>query len=87
MSLTLHKEKIASKYTPTHTKTKTLVDLKDQIKKLEKDIKALVANQKRWKEEMKKNKETLRKKIKDEVIIVLERRLDDKLDIMNKKHK
>ena len=83
MSLTLHKEKIASKYTPTHIKTKTMVDLKDQIKKLEKDIKAFAANEKSLKEKMKNRNVTLKKEIKDEVVLVLERRLDDNPDIMN----
>ena len=49
-----------------------MAELKDQNRKLEKDIKALVANQKRWKEEMKNSKE-LKKEIKDEVALVLER--------------
>ena len=61
--------------------------LKDQIKKLEKDIKTLVANQKNWKEEMKNNNAVLKKEIKDKVVIVLERRRDEKLDVMNKKQK
>ena len=64
-----------------------MAELKDQNRKLEKDIKALVANQKRWKEEMKNNNATLKKEIKDKVVIVLERRLDDKLDIMIEKQK
>ena len=64
-----------------------MVDLKDQIKKLEKDIKAFVANQKSLKEEMQNRNVTLKKEIKDEVVLVLERRLDDKLDIMNEKQK
>ena len=36
---------------------------------------------------MKNNNATLKKEIKDEVVLVLERRLDDKLDIMNEKQK
>ena len=40
---------------------KAMMELKDQIEKLEKDIKALVANQKSWKEEMKNNNATLKK--------------------------
>ena len=51
-------------------------ELRDQIEKLEKDIKALVANQKKLKEEMKNNNMVLKKEIKDEVVLVLERRLD-----------
>ena len=64
-----------------------MAELKDQIKKLEKDIKALIANQKRLKEEIKNNNTMLKKEIKDEVVMVLERRLDEKLDIMNEKQK
>ena len=79
--------KIASKYTFPHKRTKTMVELKDQIEKLEKDIKALATNQKLWKEEMKNNNAVLKKEIKDEVILVLERRLDENLDIINKKQK
>ena len=71
MSLTLHKAKITSKYTPPHTRTKTIAELKDQIEKLEKDIKAFVANQKILKEEMKNINATLKKEIKDEVVLVL----------------
>ena len=47
-----------------------MAELKDQFKKLEKDIKALVANQKSWKE-MKNNNAVLKKEIKDEVVLVL----------------
>ena len=64
-----------------------MTELKDQIEKLEKDIKGLTANQKILKEEMKNRNATLKKEIKDEVVLVLERRLDDKLDIMNEKQK
>ena len=64
-----------------------MTKLKDQTEKLEKDIKALIANQKSWKEEMKNNNVVLKKEIKDEVVLVLERRLDEKLDVMNKKQK
>ena len=64
-----------------------MVELKDQIEKLEKDIKALAANQKNLKEEIKNNNVVLKKEIKDEVVMVLERRLDEKLDIMNEKQK
>ena len=60
-----------------------MAELKDQIEKLEKDIKALVANQKILKEEMKNNNTEL----KDELVLVLERRLDEKIDILNKKQK
>ena len=62
-----------------------MAELKDQIEKLEKDIKDLVANQKIWKEEMKNNIAVLKKEIKYEVVLLLERRLDGKLDIMNEK--
>ena len=64
-----------------------MAEVKYQIEKLEKDIKALAANQKSWKEEMKNNNAVLKKEIKDEVILVLERRLDEKMDVMNKKQK
>ena len=64
-----------------------MVELKDQIKKLEKDIKALVANQKSLKEEIKNNNTVLKKEIKDKIVMVLERRLDEKLDILNEKQK
>ena len=64
-----------------------MTKLKDQIEKLEKDIKALVANQKSQKKEMKNSNATIKKEIKEEVVLVLERRLDDKLDIMNEKQK
>ena len=76
-----------SKYTPLHTRTKTMVELKDQIEKLEKDIKALLANQKSVKEEMKNNNTMLKKEIKDKVVLVLERRMDEKFDILNEKQK
>ena len=76
-----------SNYTPPHTRINTMIDLKDQIEKLEKDIKALVTNQKILKEEMKNNNTLLKKEIKDEVVLVLERRLDEKIDILNKKQK
>ena len=36
---------------------------------------------------MKTSNATLKKEIKDEVVLVLERILDDKLDIMNEKQK
>ena len=35
-------------------RTQAMTELKDKLKKLEKDIKALITNQKRWKEETKK---------------------------------
>ena len=50
---------------------------------MEKDIKSLVANQKSLNEEMKTNNTVL----KDELVLVLERRLDEKFDIPNKKQK
>ena len=64
-----------------------MAELKDQTKKLEKDIKALVANKKRLKEEIINNNTVLKKEIKDEIVMVLERRLDEKLHTMNKKQK
>ena len=60
-----------------------MAELKDQIKKMEKDIKSLVANQKSLKEEIKNNNTVL----KDEFVLVLERRLDEKFDILNEKQK
>ena len=63
-----------------------MAELKDQIKKLDKGIKALIANQKSWKKETKDSK-ALKKEIKDKFVLVLERKLDDKLDIMNEKQK
>ena len=64
-----------------------MAELKDQIEKMEKDIKFLVANQKSLKEEMKNNITVLKKEIKDEVVLVLERRLNEKFDILNGKQK
>ena len=64
-----------------------MAELKDQIEKMEKDIKSLVANQKSLKEEMKNNKTTLKKEIKDGVVLVLERRLDENFDILKEKPK
>ena len=60
-----------------------MVELKEQIEKMEKDIKSIVANQKSLKEEMKNNHTVL----KDELVLVLERRLDEKFDVMNEKQK
>ena len=73
--------KIASKYTPLHTRSNTMAELKEQIKKMEKDIKSLVAKQKGLKEEMQNNNTVL----KDELVLVLERRLDENFDILNEK--
>ena len=64
-----------------------MVDLKDQIGKLEKDVKSIVANQENFREEMKNSNATLKREIKNKVVLVLERRLDDKLDVMIGKHK
>ena len=58
-------------------------ELKEQIKKMEKGIKSLIAKQKILKEEMKNNNTVL----KDELVRVLERRLDEKFDILNEKQK
>ena len=65
--------------------SKTMAELKEQIKKMEKGIKFLVANQKNLKEEMKNNNTMLKKEIKDDVVLVLERRLDEKFGILNEK--
>ena len=62
-----------------------MVELKDQIERLEKDLKTFVTNQKNLKEEVKNNNTVLKKEIKDEVVLVLERRLDEKLDAMSEK--
>ena len=64
-----------------------MVNLKDQIEKLEKDVKALVSNQETFREEMKNNNATQKSKLKNEVVLVLEIRLVDKLDVMIRKHK
>ena len=58
-------------------------ELKEKIEKMEKDIKSIVANQEGLKEKMKNNNTLL----KDELVLVLERRLDDKLNILNEKQK
>ena len=64
-----------------------MAELKDQIEKLEKDIKAINAKQKKMKEEIKNSNTMLKKEIKDEIVMVLERRLNEKLDITNEKQK
>ena len=65
-----------------------MAEVKEQIiEKMEKDIKSLVANQKKLKEEMKNNNTMLKKEIKDEVFLVLERRLNENFDILNGKQK
>ena len=64
-----------------------MADLKYRIEKLKKDIKTIVTKQEKFREEMKNNNAMLIKEIKDEFVLVIERRLDDKLDIMNKKQK
>ena len=58
-----------------------MAELKEKIKKIEKDIKSPVANQKSLKEEMKNNNTVL----KDELVLVLERRQDEIFDILNEK--
>ena len=58
-----------------------MAELKEQMEKMEKDIKSLVANQKSLKEEMKNNNTVL----KDELVLVLEIRLDENFDILNEK--
>ena len=60
-----------------------MVELKEQIKKTKKDIKSLIANQKSLKEEMKNNNTIL----KDEFVLVLERRMDENFDILSEKQK
>ena len=56
---------------------------KKKIEKMEKDIKSLVDNQEGLKEKMQTNNTLL----KNDLVLVLERRLDDKLDILNEKQK
>ena len=58
-----------------------MAELKEQIEKMEKDIRSLAADLKCVKEKMQNNNTLL----KDELVVVLERRLDDKLDILNEK--
>ena len=60
-----------------------MAELKEQTEKMEKDIKSLVADLKCVKEKMQNNNTLL----KDKLVVVLERRLDDKLDILNEKQK
>ena len=60
-----------------------MAKLKEKIEKMEKDIKSLVANQKGLKEKMQNNNTLL----KDELVLVLERRLDEKFDILNQEQK
>ena len=60
-----------------------MAELKEKIEKMEKDIKSLVTNQKGLKEEMQNNNTIL----KDELVLVLERRMDEKFDILNEKQK
>ena len=57
--------------------------LKEKIEKMEKDIKSIVTNQEGLKKKMQNNNTLL----KDELVLVLERRLNDKLDILNEKQK
>ena len=72
--------KIEWKYTPPHTRSKTMAELKEQIEKMEKDIRSLAADLTCVKE---KNNTLL----KNDLVLVLERRLNDKLDILNEKQK
>ena len=60
-----------------------MAELKEQIEKMEKDIRSLAADLK-WVKEKMQNNNTL---LKDKLVVVLERRLDDKLDILNEKQK
>ena len=54
-------------------------ELKEKIKKME-DIMSIVANQEGLKEKMQNNNTLL----KDKLVLVLERRLDENFDILNK---
>ena len=69
------------KYTPPHTRSKTMAKLKEQIEKMEKDIRSLAADLKCLKEKMQNNNTLL----KHELVLVLEKSLNDKLDILNEK--
>ena len=57
-------------------------ELKEKIDKMEKDIKSIVANQEGLKEKMQNNNTLL----KNDLVLV-ERRLYDKLDILSEKQK
>ena len=76
------KAKIAPKYTPPYTRSKTMEELKEKIDKMEKDIKSIAANQEGLKEKMQNNNTLL----KNDLVLV-ERRLGDKLDILSEKQK
>ena len=58
-------------------------ELKEKIEKMEKEIKSLVTNQEGLKEKMQNNNTLL----KNDLVLVLEKRLDNKLDILNEKQK
>ena len=58
-----------------------MAELNEKIEKMEKDIKSLIANKKGLQEKMQNNNTIL----KDELVRVLERRLDEKFDILNEK--
>ena len=58
-----------------------MAELKDKIEKVEKDTRSLVVDLKSLKEKMQNNNTLL----KDKLVLVLERRLDEKFDIQNKK--
>ena len=60
-----------------------MAELNEKIKKMEKDIKSIIANKKGLQEKMQNNNTIL----KDELVLVLERRLDEKFDILNEKTK
>ena len=55
-----------------------MAELNEKIEKMEKDIKSLVANQKKLKEEMQNNNIIL----KNELVLVLGRRLDEKIVLL-----
>ena len=60
-----------------------MAELRDKIEKVEKDIRSLVVDLKGLKEKMQNNNTLL----KDDLVLVLERRLDEKFDILNEKQK
>ena len=60
-----------------------MAELKEKIEKMEKDMRSLVTDLKCLKEKMQNNNTLL----KEELVLVLERRFDNKIDILNEKQK
>ena len=61
-----------------------MMELKEKLEKLGKDINVVITNQKSLKEGTKNNK-ALKKEIKEDVVLVLGRKLDDRVDVMHEK--